>query len=137
MTPAISKTPGYTRELVDFVHGLRPGSLPDEVLDRARYFLLDYLAVTIRGSREQSAQCVQRTVERLIPGGATSGSATVIGTPIRTLPVYAAFANGAAAHGIEHDDTHSGGSIHLGATMYSAALALAEAVQGTARPDFF
>ncbi len=35
-------------------------------------------------------------------------------------------ANGAAAHGIEQDDTHSGGSIHLGATMYSAALALAE-----------
>ena len=57
--------------------------------------------------------------------GAT-GHATVIGTRIRTLPGFAAIANGTASHGIEMDDTHSGGSIHLGATMYSAALALAE-----------
>jgi 2-methylcitrate dehydratase PrpD len=133
MTPAISKTPAYTRELVDIVHGLRPETLPDEVRNRARYFLVDYLAVTLRGSREQSARCVQRMIQRT----ATTGAATVIGTSIRTLPVYAAFANGTAAHGIEHDDTHSGGSIHLGATMYSAALALAEAMPDRASGDFF
>jgi len=132
MTPAISKTPGYTRELVDFVHGLRPKSLPDEVLDRARYFLLDYLAVTVRGSREESAQCVQRMIEHMGP----SGCATVIGTPIRTLPAYAALANGTASHGIEHDDTHSGGSIHLGTTMYSTALALVETMPETTAEDF-
>jgi 2-methylcitrate dehydratase PrpD len=132
VTPAISKTPTYTRELVDFVHGLRPEILPQEVLDRARYFLLDYLAVTVRGSREESAQCVQRMIERMAP----SGCARVIGTSIRTLPAYAALANGSASHGIEHDDTHSGGSIHLGATMYSAALALVETMPETAVEDF-
>ena len=36
--------PEYTRELVEFLHQLQPGNLPAEVLDRARYFLLDYLA---------------------------------------------------------------------------------------------
>ena len=139
MNPAISKTPQaeYTRPLVDFLHGLRPEVLPHAVLDRACYFLLDYLAVTVRGSREESARCVQRTIQRIVPGSPATHCASVIGTPIRTLPVYAAFANGTASHGIEHDDTHGGGSIHLGTTMYSAALALAETMPDTAAEDFF
>jgi 2-methylcitrate dehydratase PrpD len=61
-------------------------------------------------------------IQRIAP----TGSATVIGTPICTLPELAALANGTSSHGIEQDDTHSGGSIHLGTTMYSVALALAE-----------
>src|ERR1700691_2162760 len=112
----------YTRELVEFLHGLGARNLPAEVLDRARYFLVDFLAVAIRGSREESSQAVQRMVQRM----GAPGCATVIGTRMRIIPGLAAMANGAAAHGIEQDDTHSGGSIHLGATMYSAALALAE-----------
>jgi len=117
----------YTRDLVDFLHALGPETLPPAVVDRARYFLLDYLAVAIRGSREESARAVQRMVERM----GANGCSTVIGTRMRTIPGLAALANGAAAHGIELDDTHSGGSIHLGATMYSAALALAETMPDT------
>ena len=114
--------PEYTRDLAEFLHGIGPSGLPAEVLDRARYFLLDYLSVTIRGSQEESAQCVQRMIRRM----GADGCATVIGTPIRTLPHLAALANGTSSHGIEMDDTHSGGSIHLATTMYSVALALAE-----------
>jgi 2-methylcitrate dehydratase PrpD len=136
MNPAISKAPEYTGELAEFLHRLRAEDLPQEALDRARYFLLDYLAVTIRGSREESAQCVRRMVQRVAPTAPTSHSASIIGTPIRTLPVYAAFANGTAAHGIEFDDTHSGGSIHLGATMYSAGLALAETMPDPGQETF-
>ena len=122
----------YTRDLVGSLHALEPSHLPAEVLDRARYFLLDYLAVAIRGSREDSARCVQRMVQR----HTAPGCATVIGTPIRTLPALAALANGTASHGIEMDDTHSGGSIHLGTTMYSVALALAETMPETPQDRF-
>jgi 2-methylcitrate dehydratase PrpD len=134
MNPAITQsgTAEYTQELVEFLHRIEPKSLPSEVLDRARYFLVDYLAVTIRGSCEESAQCVQRMVESM----AAPGSARVIGTPIRTLPGLAALANGTASHGIEQDDTHSGGSIHLGTTMYSVALALAENRPEITMPEF-
>ena len=130
MNPAVSRSvpTEYTRELVAFLHGIEPEKLPVEVLDRARYFLLDYLSVAVRGSEEESARCAQRMIQRT---GAT-GCATVIGTNIRTLPALAAFANGTASHGIEQDDTHSGGSIHLGTTMYSVALALAEMLPETA-----
>jgi 2-methylcitrate dehydratase PrpD len=123
----------FTRDLVEFLHPLNAAVLPPEVLDRARYFLLDYLACVIRGSREESSAAVQRMIQRM----GASGCSTVIGTPMRTIPGLAAMANGAAAHSIEMDDTHSGGSIHLGATMYSAALALAETMPETSSDAFF
>jgi 2-methylcitrate dehydratase PrpD len=122
----------YTAELVQFLQAIEPENLPAEVLDRARYFLLDYLAVAIRGSREESAKAVQRMVQRT----GTTGCATIIGTRIRTIAGFAALANGTASHGIEQDDTHGGGSIHLGTTMYSVALALAETVPATSSGRF-
>lgn len=135
MNPSMAtfEAPDYTRELVEFLHTLSPEDLPAEVVDRARYFLLDYLSVAIRGSREESAQCVQRMIAR----AGTGGCATVIGTSIRTSPMLAALANGTAAHGIEQDDTHSGGSIHLGSNIFSVALALAESMPETASGEFF
>src|SRR5580698_2209566 len=135
MNPAVaySAPPEYTRELVELLHGVSPDNLPANVLDRARYFLLDYLSVAVRGSLEESARCVQRMVARTTSGGC----ATVIGTPIRTTPALAALANGTSSHGIEMDDTHSGGSIHLGATMYSVALALADTLPEVAAAEFF
>lgn len=125
-------TTPYTRQLLEFLHPLKARDLPPEVLDRARYFLLDYLGCAIRGSREPSSAAVQRMVERI----GTTGCSTVIGTRIRTIPGLAALANGTASHSIEMDDTHSGGSIHLGTTMYSAALALAETMPDTTAETF-
>jgi 2-methylcitrate dehydratase PrpD len=100
-----------TRELVGFLVKLTPGELSAEVFDRARYLLLDYVGVAIRGSREESTAPVYKMIERL---------------NARTLPGYRALAYGTAAHAIEMDDTHNAGSIHLGVVMFSAALALAE-----------
>ncbi len=118
--------PEYTRDLVEFLDGLQASHLSAEILDRARYFLLDYLSVAIRGSREESAKAVQRMIQRALPSTPETQLASVLGTSLRTMTAYAALANGTASHGIEMDDTHSGGSIHLGTTMYSVALALAE-----------
>jgi 2-methylcitrate dehydratase PrpD len=122
----------YTRELIAFLHPLQASELPPDVIDRARYFLLDYLGVAMRGSREESSQAVQRMIGRI----GANGCSTVLGTHMRTIPGLAAMANGAAAHAIEMDDTHSGGSIHLGATMYSAALAVAETMPETSSETF-
>jgi 2-methylcitrate dehydratase PrpD len=55
----------------------------------------------------------------------------VLGVDERLAPPHAALANGAAAHALEMDDTHLGGSIHLGASVFSAALAAAELVPTT------
>ena len=111
-----------TRELVEFCAQLSPRELPAEVVDRTRYLLLDYLGVAIRGSQAESSAPVYKMIEKL----GAQGCASVIGTSLRTLPGFAALANGTAAHAIELDDTHNAGSIHLGVVMFSSALALAE-----------
>jgi 2-methylcitrate dehydratase PrpD len=119
-----------TRELVDFLAKLEPEHLPAEVSDRTRYLLLDYLGVAIRGSRAESSAPVYKMIQRLN----APGCASVIGAGIRTLPGYAALANGTAAHAIELDDTHNAGSIHLGVVMFSTARALAESLPGVPAP---
>jgi 2-methylcitrate dehydratase PrpD len=134
------ETPQYTRELVDFLAALKPTDLSAEVFDRARYLLLDYLGVAIRGSCAESSGPVYRMLERIgttCAGIGAPGSATVIGRGIRTLPGYAALANGTAAHAIELDDTHNAGSIHLGVVMFSTALALAETLPDLQADQFF
>ena len=126
-------TPAYTRELVEFLAALDGARVPVEVFDRARFFLLDYLGVATRGSLAESSAPIYKMIERI----GASGSSTIIGTGMRTSPGYAALANGAAAHAIELDDTHNAGSIHLGAVMFSTALALAEAIPGVTPEQFF
>jgi 2-methylcitrate dehydratase PrpD len=110
------------RVLAADVDAIRTGALPAAVLERTRALLLDYLGVTLAGAVEESTRVLRAGLATL----GTSGDATVVGTPERMAPPQAALANGAAAHAIEMDDTHLGGSIHLGASVFSAALAAAE-----------
>jgi 2-methylcitrate dehydratase PrpD len=96
--------------------------VPDEVLERARVLLQDFVGVALGGVPEESSGAVRAGLALL----GTRGDATVLGTVERLAPPHAALANGAAAHAIEMDDTHQGGSIHLGAAIFPAALAAAE-----------
>ena len=104
------------------VDRIRTGRLPEAVATRAAELLLDYLGVALGGAGEESTVVLRRGLAAL----ATAGDATIIGTNERMAPPHAAIANGAAAHALEMDDTHLGGSIHLGASVFSAALAAAE-----------
>ncbi|MGA7793838.1 MAG: MmgE/PrpD family protein [Candidatus Acidiferrales bacterium] len=111
-----------TRTLVFFSHALNSKDLSGEVVERAKYLLLDYLGVAIAGSLTESSQPIHRMLART----ASHGPCTVIGTASQTTPEFAALANGAAAHSVELDDTHQAGSIHPGVVMFSTAIALSE-----------
>src|SRR5918911_1305979 len=111
-----------TQQLAEFVASTSLSSMPDAVVDRAKYFVLDYLGVTLRGSLVDSSVAVRAFVDRFAP----PGNATIIGCDQAAHPAYAALANGAAAHCIEMDDTHQEGSIHLGAPVISVLIAASE-----------
>jgi 2-methylcitrate dehydratase PrpD len=112
-----------TRTLVTFCqHVPRPDGLKDEVVDRTKYLLLDYLGVAIAGSLSESSLPVQRMLYR----SACLGPCSVIGTATKTSPEFAALSNGTAAHSVELDDTHQAGSFHPGVVMFSTAIALSE-----------
>jgi 2-methylcitrate dehydratase PrpD len=113
-----------TRQLASFCHSVNYQTLRPEVIARTKYFFLDYLGVGVRGSLTDSSQPLYRLVKTLGAGG----EGTLLGRSEKAAFPYAALANGAAAHSIELDDTHQGGSIHLGVSVFSAALAVAEHV---------
>ncbi|MGZ3536925.1 MAG: MmgE/PrpD family protein, partial [Thermodesulfobacteriota bacterium] len=67
-----------TQELANYCHSLKFGQLPDEVVDRVKYFFLDFIGVCIRGSQEDSSRSIYRFVREM---GRQGG--VVIGTKQR------------------------------------------------------
>jgi 2-methylcitrate dehydratase PrpD len=109
------------------VLAFREHPLPNAVTRRACDLLRDYLGVALGGAGSDSSVALRRGLAVL----ALRGPGTVLGRSERLPAPHAALANGAAAHALEMDDTHQGGSIHLGASVFSAALAAAELVDAS------
>jgi 2-methylcitrate dehydratase PrpD len=115
-------TEPIARRLAERLVTLRERPLPAAVAGRATELLLDFLGVALGGAPEPSSAALRRGLDAL----GYRGGCTVVGTTGRLPAPQAAMANGAAAHALEMDDTHQGGSIHLGASVFPAALAAAE-----------
>ena len=98
------------------------------MVERTKELLLDYLGVAYGGMREASSQAALAAARDL--GG--QGGATVIGSRERLPAAWAAMVNGAAASALEMDDVTSKSSLHPGAAVFSAALAVAEELQAEA-----
>src|SRR5437763_10246304 len=111
--------------LAEFCAGLRWAELDPEVQARTREVLLDLIGVALAGSRQPSSPPAARVALDL--GG--QGAATIIGTRQTTSAVWAALANGTAAHAVELDDVTTESSLHPGVAVIPAALALAEDIQ--------
>jgi len=121
-----------TRALVEFCHCLQYKNLGLKAVEQTRHLLLDYLGVAVGGSQMESSQAVYRMLEN----SAANGPCTVLGTAMHAAPGNAALANGTASHGVELDDTHQAGSIHLGVVMFSTAIALSETLPGISAEQF-
>jgi 2-methylcitrate dehydratase PrpD len=120
-----------TEELAAFCVGLKADAIPAPAYDAAKRFLLDFCAVALRGSLEQSSQIVAKMAERLSP--ARSDGSQVIGHDVRHSPEYAALINGTSLHGLELDDIHPVAAIHPGAAIFPAVLAIGEAVNASGK----
>lgn len=127
------------RTLARFCLDLHWDALPAPARYRTQELLLDLLGVTVRGSMDPSTMPVREFVHRQ-----GLGSATIIGASRspgfdedpgwsahgsamqKAAPPWAALANGTAAHAIEMDDVTTESSLHPGAAVIPAALAVAE-----------
>ena len=113
---------GLTQTLADFYAGLDYESLSPEIIDRAKYFCLDYLGVAIRGALTPSSETMNRVVKSLSHDGGT----VIMGTGQRAAPEYAALANGTAAHSLEMDDVNNQSSLHPAVATFPVAFACAD-----------
>lgn len=111
-----------TSQIAEFVVKSRWDEVPAAAVDAARRAILDCLGVMLAGATEPAARIVQRVAEA--EGGAPL--ATVVGTGRRTGAVWAALANGTAAHALDFDDTNFAMMGHPSAPVLSATLAAGE-----------
>lgn len=115
---------GITRQLAEFVAGLRFEDIPPDVTERAKRLILDTAGIIIRARNDaESTPSLIAAVEKL---GLADGACSVMGDERAYAPPAAALLNGALAHSLDFDDTHAEGSIHSSAPIVPAALAAAE-----------
>jgi 2-methylcitrate dehydratase PrpD len=108
--------------LADFIIRLDYGKIPVEVRDRAKLRTLDFLGVALAGSRVPSSQMMTEVVKQ--QGGVRES--TIIGEQDKISCTNAALANGTMVHASDFDDDHRSATMHPGAAVFPAALALAE-----------
>ena len=110
-----------TESIAQFIANTAYEDIPRPVLDATRTIILDGVANVLGGSRQPVLEHIRRYVDRL------SGrpDCTVVGSPLRTSPPLAAFANGAAMHVLDYEPQGIP-STHGTSTLLPGILALAE-----------
>jgi 2-methylcitrate dehydratase PrpD len=121
--PSIASGTAVTVELARRAAALRYDDLPAEIRLLARQCVLDFLAVTIAGSREPLALMLQ--AEAFEQGGAPQ--ATLIGHGARSATQLVALVNGAASHALDFDDVNMTMGGHPSVPILPVLLALGEA----------
>jgi 2-methylcitrate dehydratase PrpD len=116
---------GITQELAKYCHGLKFRQLPEEVVDRVKYFFLDFIGVACRGTQEDSSKSIYRFI-KVVGHGQRGG--VIIGTKEGVPHLYSALANGTSSHAIEMDDVNNEASLHPGVVIFPSALATCEMV---------
>jgi 2-methylcitrate dehydratase PrpD len=115
---------GITTQLSGFVAGISLDRLPPEVVNRARFLVLDLVGNIVRARHD--AESTPSFLAAVRAMGMAAGNSGVFGDAARYTPAGAAFLNGALAHSLDFDDTHAAGSLHPGAPVIPAALAAGE-----------
>jgi len=118
---ADAKAQLISETLAAFAHDLAPAAIPAEVRERAKHLILDATGIALASGRYDFA----RKAATAISGLGGSGDVPVIGLPLRLPPRDAALLNGILVHGLDFDDTHSGGIIHATASIWPTVLATA------------
>ncbi|MBJ3777110.1 MmgE/PrpD family protein [Acuticoccus mangrovi] len=116
--------PTITEQLTDFIMDCEYSTVPDEVIQRFRMFILDYLGVALTGSYSRSSEIIAQVVEEL--GG--KETATVVGRSYKANAALGALVNGTTGHAVEMDDDHRTSVLHPAVAVVPAAMAAAELV---------
>jgi 2-methylcitrate dehydratase PrpD len=110
-----------SRRIAGFAAGLSAKSIPARVALRARHLVLDAIGCAFAARSQPFAARLAGSVARL----AGPGPRGVAGLPLRLPLRDAALVNGMLMHGLDYDDTHAAGVIHLTVSTLPAGLALA------------
>ena len=115
-----------TRELATWIATVALDDAGDGAVDRAlacaRHAVLDWLGVTLAGSREPVSEIL---LEDALANGET-GDASIVGRSERVSPATSALLNGTASHALDYDDINKRMRGHPTVTILPAIVAAAE-----------
>ncbi|HEV7574437.1 MAG TPA: MmgE/PrpD family protein [Caldimonas sp.] len=109
--------------LAAFAHDLRLERVPAEVSVRARHLMLDAIGCAMAARGDEFASRLAAGVADLA-GADHGGRAGVVGFAARLPKRDAALLNGMLMHGLDYDDTHMTGIVHLTVSVLPTLLAL-------------
>lgn len=109
-------------QLAEFVCDLSFDRIPEELIYKAKIYLLDWLGSVYAGSSEVPTKISIDIV--LSIGG--NPEATVIPNDFKTSCIMASLVNGASSHVVEMDDLHRESIFHPAAAILPAVFATAE-----------
>ncbi len=118
-----------TERFADYIHQTSFEDIPGEVQRYAKLCLLDWIGVTLGGSREPVSDILLDFID--IVGG--NPHASIIGKGVKTNLIFAALANGTLSHALDFDDTHKGAGIHPSVCLAPAVLAAGEYMKSSGR----
>ena len=107
-------------QVAAWLTSIRPGDLPDNVVETARRLFVDVAGLCVAARREPYVGATLAAVD------SGAGACTAIGHSSSFDAFGAALVNGTAAHGEDFDDTFEGGPVHSGAVIVPAVLAACE-----------
>ena len=113
MEKSLPRPDAIARTLTGFVHGLRLDQVPPEINLRARHLMLDAIGCALAARMEPFALKFAQAAKAL--GG--DGSSGVFGFSQRLPLRDAALLNAVLAHGLDYDDTHMAGVLHLSVSV--------------------
>jgi len=111
-----------TERLVRYAVETSFPSFPKEVIHQGKRCFLDLLGVALGGANQPLSQILIKTVKEFDG----KPQATIWGHGLKTNVMNAALVNGAMAHALDFDDTHTGSLGHPSAPLIPAVLAVAE-----------
>lgn len=109
--------------LADYIANALAADIPEAVVEKAKYHLLDTLSSMVSGSQMLAGERARAFIRAQ---GQCEPQAVIVGTNQRSTAINAAMANGMFAHADETDDSHAPSLTHPGCGVVPAALAAAE-----------
>jgi len=115
-----STSPLIAEDLARFVGGFSADAIPVAVVARAKHLILDAVGIALASTTYDFARRAMTAIAAL----AGTGDTAVIGMPARLPMRDAALVNGILIHGLDFDDTHTGGVIHATSSLLPTVLAV-------------
>jgi 2-methylcitrate dehydratase PrpD len=122
---AASSTATIAETLAGFVTALAPQQIPTDVSERAAHLLLDAIGCALAARGEVFATTLAKGVQALAGEAHDDRHGSgVIGHAARLPLRDAMLLNGMLAHGLDYDDTHTAGIVHLTVSLLPTLLGL-------------